>query len=310
MMSSFVRVSAGGAVGVMLLFTAACATMPIDRRAGAISAADRDAKRAVALEAQIDPARIPARAIGVLPFAVVTTDTLLQPLGYAMAEFLTTDLSRSTELQLVDRLRTEAILRELDMVDKGVVDPRGAPRVGKLVGARRLLIGDLHTIPGGNVQIDARIVDVIAGTVQNLVSASAPLDRVIDAEKILALRVFEELGVTLTPAQRIAVEQRQTTNLAATLAFGKGLDAEAHGDVGAAMASFEEASRRDAAFVAARGALASNTGSSSQRSSGAQRVLALSAQAINAPVTTKLPEAADVALATQVLTLLLTVRIF
>jgi len=292
------------------VFATACASAPINRQAAAITNADRDAKRALDRESQIDPAKIPARAIGVLPFTVDQGDTLLQPLGFAMAEFLTTDLSRSSELQIVDRLRTDAIMRELNLVDRGTVDPRTAPRVGKLVGARRLLIGDMHAEPGGSVRIDARIVDVLAGTVQNLVSATAPVDRAIDAEKALALRVFDELGITLTPAQRIAVEQKQTTNVAATVAFGKGLEAEAHGDAAAAAAHFEEAARQDVAFNAARTQLAGNSSSTSERSRGTQRVLELTASAINAPVVTKPPEAADVALASQVLTLLITVRVF
>jgi len=296
-------------LGAIVVLASGCIGATVNRQAAAITAADHDAKRALQNEARIDPAKIPARAIGVLPFAVPQSDTLLQPLGYAMAEFLTTDLSRSTELQLVDRLRTEAIMRELDMVDHGVVDPRSGPRIGKLVGARRLLIGDLHSEPDGNVRIDARVVDVLAGTVQTLVSASAPVSRVFDAEKVLALRVFEQLGINLTPAQRLAVEQRQTTNLAATVAFGKGLEAETHGDAASAATHFEEAARQDAAFTAARMQASAPAGSSTRASSTA-RVLELTAQAINAPVATKPPEVADVALTSQVLTLLISVRIF
>jgi TolB-like protein len=299
---------------VLLALCTACATAPLNRRIAAIASADNDAQRAVKTESAIDPSKIPARALGVLPFAVDAGDTLLAPLGYAMAEFLTTDLSRSNNLQMVDRLRTDAILRELDLVDKGTVDPRTAPRVGRLVGARRLLIGDLHSEPGGTVRIDARVVDVIAGTVQTLVSATAPIERAIDAEKALALRVFEQLGITLTPAQRLAVEQRQTTNLAATVAFGKGLESETRGDPTAAAALFEEAARRDASFSAARNQLAANnssgSSSSGSRTTGTQRVLSLASEAINAPVVTKPPEAADVALNASLLTILLSIRIF
>jgi TolB-like protein len=301
---------AGGALALGMVVTA-CASAPIDRRAHAIDEADRNAKRALAVEAQIDPASIPARSIGVLPFTVPTGDTLLAPLGYALADFMTTDLSRSDKLHLVDRLQTEAILRELDLVDRGVVDPRTAPRVGKLVGARRLLIGDLRPGAGNTVVFSAQLVDVLAGTVQPLVSASAPVDRAIDAEKQLALRVFEQLGVTLTPSQRVAVEQQQTTNVAAAVAYGKGLEQETRGNAAAAVASFQEAARLDAAFSAARLSLASGpTLSASSRTSPVQRVLDLSAQAINAPVTTKLPEAADAPLQSSQLLLLISVRVF
>ena len=290
---------------------AACASTPVDRRATAITDADRDARRAVTSEEQIDVARIPARSIGVLPFTVEAQDTLLLPLGHALAEFLSTDLSRSTALVVVDRLHTDAILRELSLVDKGIVDPRTGPRVGRLIGARRLLIGSVRRGARGTIDISARVVDVLGGTVQTLVAANAPLDRAIDAEKVLALRVFEELGVTLTPAQRIAIEQRQTTNLAATVAYGKGLDAESHGDAAGAAKAYQEAAQRDAAFAGARTQLAGNSSrTAGSQIGGAQRVLALSAQAINTPAGAKLPEAADAALVAKTLTLLITVRIF
>src|ERR1019366_1394166 len=162
-----------------------------------------------------------------------------EPLSYAMSDLLVDDLSQSRELHLVERQHTDAILRELDLVDAGVTDPRTAPRVGRLMGARRVLIGTVTSMPGGTVVLSARVVDVIAGTVQPLVSGSAPLARIIDAEKALAFRVFEELGITLTPAQRIAVEQRQSTNLAATLAYGRGVHADVRGDSLSAVAAFE-----------------------------------------------------------------------
>lgn len=277
----------------------------------AIGAADRDAKQAVANEARLDASRIPARSIGVLPFSVAATDTMLKPLGYALADFLTTDLSRSDRLQLVDRLHMDAIARELKLVDQGVVDPRSAPRAGRLVGARRLLIGDLSAGPNGTVVVTARLVDVIAGTVQGLVTATTPMDRTFDAEKTLALRLFEELGVTLTPTQRVAVERRETSNLAAAVAYGHGLEAEAHGDAPRAIVAFQEAARLDAAFAAARVQLAAGSPEAVRsRASSVQRVLDLSAQAINAPVTTKLPEAADAPLsAGQVIQLLINVRV-
>ena len=293
-----------------LALAGACATSPIARHATAIAESDREAKRAIAVEAKIDASKIPARSFSVLPFASASQDTLLRPLGYALSDFLISDLAYSPQLKFVERQRTEAILRELELVDQGVVDPRAAPRVGRLLGARRVLIGEITAASGDNVVLSARVVDVIAGTVEQLVSASAPMGRMIDAEKALAMRVFEELGIQLTPSQRALVEQNQTTNLAAVVAYGRGVRAEAHGDAAGAVAGFDEAVRLDAGFSAARTSLAAAQPASAQRYSSVQRVLDLSAQAINAPVATKLPEAADVPLqASQVMTLLITVRV-
>jgi len=286
-------------LGLALL--SACATNPVVRRATLITDADKAAKAALANESKLDPGKIPARTFAVTPFSVAARDTILRPLGFGMADLLANDLAKSPELRLVERTQTEAILRELSLVDEGVVDPREAPRVGRLIGARRLLIGDASRIPGGGVRLSARVVDVIAGTVQDLVHADAPLDRIIDAEKALALLLFERLGITLTPAQKLSIEQRQSTQLAALVAYGRGVQAEAKGDAAGSIAAFEEASRLDAAFSAARTQASAAPSGSSQRSSSSAsnlaRVVDLAAQGVNAPVAVKLPEAVDAPLA-------------
>jgi len=264
---------------------------------------------AIENENKLDAGKIPARSFAVLPFTVTAGDTLLEPLGFGLADLLVNDLAKSPQLRLVERLQASAILRELNLVDQGVTDPRQAPRVGRLVGARRILLGDATRASGGAVRLSARVVDVIAGTVQELVSAEAPIDRVIDAEKALAIQIFERLGITLTPAQRQRVEQRQTTQLAALVAYGRGVQAETKGDAVGATVAFEDASRLDAAFTAARTQMAAAP-AASQRASSVARVVDLSAQAINAPLTTKVPEAVDAPLATgSLLSLIFIIRV-
>jgi TolB-like protein len=293
------------------VITAACATTPVNRRATMIADADKAAKSAIEKENTIDAAKIPARTLAVLPFAVAANDTLLTPLSYGLADVLMNDLSRSPELKLVERMQTDAILRELNLVDEGITDPTQAPRVGRLIGARRLLIGDASRGAGGTVRLSARVVDVLGGTVQDLVSAEAPVDRILDAEKQLALLLFERLGIILTPAQRQRVEQRQTTQLAALVAYGRGVQSEAKGDAAGATAAFEDALRLDAGFVAARTqASGAPATSSSQRASNVTRVLDLSVAAVNAPVAVRLPEAVDAPLASgSVLSLIFTIRV-
>lgn len=285
-------------LGLVLL--TACASNPVMRRATVISDADKSAKAALANESKLDPGKIPARTFAVTPFTVATRDTLLRPLGFGMADLLANDLARSPELRLVERVQTEAIMRELSLVDEGITDPREAPRVGRLIGARRILIGNAAMIPGGGVRLSARVVDAIAGTVQDLVSADAPLDRIIDAEKALALLLFERLGITLTPSQRLSIVQRQSNQLAALVAYGRGVQAEAKGDAAGSLAAFEEASRLDAAFSTARTQASVAPSGSQQKSSSAAnmaRVVDLAAQGVNAPVAVKLPEAVDAPLA-------------
>ncbi len=289
----------------------ACASTPLKRTTSLITDADQQAKQAIASENKIDAAKIPARSFAVTPFTVAQRDTLLTPLGFGLADMLSTDLARSPQLRLVERLHTDAILRELNLVDEGVTDPRGAPRIGKLVGARRILIGSIVSAGRGTVRLQVRVVDVISGTVQELATADAPVERIIDAEKELAVLLFERLGITLTPAQRVLVEQRQTAQLAALVAYGRGVDAEARGDAVAALAAYEDAARIDVAFTAARTqATGAAPAAQQSRTSAVQRVMALSTQALNQPITTQVPEAVDAPLTTSLtVALLLVIRV-
>jgi TolB-like protein len=298
------------ATGCLVALTA-CASTPLKRTTSLITDADQQAKQAIASENKIDAAKIPARSFAVTPFSVAQRDTLLTPLGFGLADLLSTDLARSPQLRLVERLHTDAILRELNLVDEGVTDPRGAPRIGKLVGARRILIGSIMSAGRGTVRLQARVVDVISGTVQELATADAPVERIIDAEKELAVLLFERLGITLTPAQRVLVEQRQTTQLAALVAYGRGVDAEARGDAVAALAAYEDAARIDVAFTAARTqATGAAPAAQQSRTSAVQRVMALSTQALNQPITTQVPEAVDAPLTTSLtVALLLVIRV-
>jgi TolB-like protein len=297
-------------LAAFLVLLAACASNPASRRATVISDADKAAKAALASENSLDPSKIPARTFAVLPFSVEMKDTLIVPLSFGLADLLINDLSKTPELRLVERMHTNAIMRELNMVDEGITDPRQGPRVGRLVGARRLLLGSATMVGGTTMRLDARVVDVIAGTVQDVLSATAPLERVIDAEKQLALLIIERLGITLTPAQRTRIEQRQTSQLTALVAYGRGVEAETRGDALAATAAFEEASRLDVAFSVARGQLAGSAPSSSRAANSVQRVIELTTTSVNAPVTTRIPEAVDAPLARgSVLDLIFTVRV-
>ena len=213
-----------------------------------IAEAEAAAKQAIATERTINVATLPERSLGVTPFSVTSSDTLIAPLAYGLADILITDLQRSGQLQLVDRLRLDALLREVRLVEAGRVDPATAPRVGKLVGARRLVIGALSQRPGGQLAIDARIADVATGTVRPGVSATAPLADILTAEKELAIRLLEQLGINLAPAARARIEERPTGNIAALLAYSRAVRFEVQGDYPRAANEYRAALRLDPTF--------------------------------------------------------------
>jgi TolB-like protein len=186
---------------------------------------------------------------------VGTNDTTLAALSFGLADLLATDLSRSSRLTVVERLRLDAVLRELQLAGSGMVDSGTAPRVGRVVGARRLVLGAIDQLPNGNVALNAQIGDVVSGGVVTAVSAQAPLTRIFDAEAALALQITGALGITLTPAERAAIESHPTQSVAALVAYSRGVRDEAYGRYGAAAQQYQAALQSDPGFANARSRL-------------------------------------------------------
>jgi TolB-like protein len=190
--------------------------------------------------------------IGVPPFTWRGDDPRLAALGYAIADLLVTDLSQSGKLLFVERARLGEVLRETDLVRTGRVDPATAPSVGKLLGAQRLLLGSLDTLPSGEFRLGVRVADVATGLIAQALDARAPATDLLDAEKAMVFRLFDALGVTLTPAERAAVEDaRPAASLAALAAYGEGVEAELLGDRPRAYNAYLRAGTLAAGFVVA-----------------------------------------------------------
>lgn len=204
------------------------------------SAVARDAS---AVSQERDLVRTRADALGVPPFAWTGNDPQLSALGYALADLLITDLSRSGALLLVERARLGALRGELDLAAGGGIDSATAPRAGRLLQARRLVLGTVDTLPGGDFRLSARIADVETGAITNALDARADARDLLAAEKVIAYRLFDALGVTLTPAERAAIDAaRPAVSLAALVAYGEGVQAELSGDVRRAYTSYASAS--------------------------------------------------------------------
>ncbi len=261
----------------------ACAPT-VTRYAARSAAADSAVRVAISRERELQATSIPGNTVGVLPLRVRSADTSYSALGYGVAALIASDLARSNRLVIVERLRLDAVMRELDLVRSGRVDTTNAPRVGRIVGARRVIVGDLDIRPNGALQLGSTVANAASGAVDAALSGNATVNQIFDAEKAMVIRLFEALGVTLSPAERRAIEPRQTRNLAAFLAFSNGVRAEMNRDFEAAVAHYRTATRLDPGFTEA-GARATTIQGSDAPALGAtsaiDRVSSLSNELVN-----------------------------
>jgi TolB-like protein len=208
-------------------------------------------RQAVRDEESLDAAAVDPAAIGVFPFLYDGQNPELQPLSRALAELLTTDLSQTDRLRVLERSRVQFLLDELALNRTQLVDSTTAARSGRLLGAGRIVQGRID----GNdeaLRLEAALINARGSERLRTVSDEDALDRLFDLEKRIALELYASLGIELTPAERERVNQRPTQNLQAVLAFGRGLIASDGGDYSTAAREFEQAASLDAGFSAAR----------------------------------------------------------
>lgn len=208
----------------------------------------RDAVRAsLAREAALANVDPEARTVGVFPF-LTAGDTLLRPLGRALAELLTTDLGQTTRLRVVERARVQMLLDEMALGSSRYADPATAARTGHIVGAASLVQGRVE-----GSEADLAMQAVVVATTRPDTTAEAlreqgPINDLFDMEKQIAFSVYDRLGIQLTAAERERVNRRQTENVQALLAFGYGLEARDAGRFRAAADYFRRASELDPGF--------------------------------------------------------------
>jgi tetratricopeptide (TPR) repeat protein len=210
-----------------------------------------DAKRAVQQERTLGAVAGSPTTIAVMPLRFSGVDSSLRPLERGVAELLTTDLARSPKLTVLERARIQAVVDELALQGSGRTDAATNVRAGRLLRAGRLVQGSILQLDGSQLRVDAAVVDVPTTQVRGVAQGSDQMEQLFALEKRIALELFDQLGVTLTVAERNAIEQRPTRSLAAFLAYSRGLTAEDEGRYDEASRFYRDAMRLDPGFDAA-----------------------------------------------------------
>jgi TolB-like protein len=211
------------------------------------------ARRAIAQESALSTTPPAQNAIAVFPFRYVGSDPELAPLGRGLTHLMITDLGKLPRITLLERERVQALVEELALNESGRADPATGARSGRLLRAGRVIQGSLQDVVGKtDLRLDAAVVDATDASVVATGEASDQLQQLFALEKQVLFRLLDQMGMTLTPAERRALSERPTADLQAFLAFSRGLEAEDRGDFAAAEAGYSAAVARDPNFRQAR----------------------------------------------------------
>ena len=211
-----------------------------------------------------EPVKQP-RYIAVVGFENLRPGTDTDWIGAGAAETLTTKLCGVPGLVAVERSQIRKIIDEQDFQQSDLSGPSSAVKVGRLVGAERVVMGSFAA-EGDGLLFNARVVDVKTATVLNAASATGRREEVFDLFNRLAEAVIESFEkkvvvvgerpvveespqgqrIVLTDEQKRLLEKRGTTNLGAYEAYAKGVASK---DFAEAMRLFTEAIELDPQYL-------------------------------------------------------------
>jgi curli biogenesis system outer membrane secretion channel CsgG len=212
--------------------------------------------------------------VAVLYFDYEGKNPELEPLRKGLAQMLTTDVADLEAVRIVERTRLEEVLAELALGASAKIDRASAARIGKLLGAKALVLGAFFEIAGA-IRIDARIVEVETGRVVTSVGAQGKADDALACEAALADKLRSALEAfahasssegrggtsndrgTRGAASGVASrESRPKVKVSALAAYGRALSAIDRNDRGGARTALEAAVRISPGFAVAAGELA------------------------------------------------------
>ncbi len=207
-----------------------------------------EAKAALASESSIGAAAPSDNGVAVLYFRNLGKRRDLDPVRKGLADMMITDLSKVKALRVVERVRMQKMLEELDLGASGMVDEASAPRVGRLLGASRLIQGSFLDLAKETVRLDAGWVTVERDRASESSRVQGKWKAFFSLEKDLVFSVLDRLGIQPTREERDAIAPVATENFLAFLAYCRGLDFEDRGLYMDAGKEFRKAAELDPGF--------------------------------------------------------------
>ncbi|HSH69606.1 MAG TPA: CsgG/HfaB family protein [Deferrisomatales bacterium] len=179
--------------------------------------------------------------VGVLYFENHSGDAALDPFQKGLSLMLVTDLSSVEGLEVVERVRLQALVEELGLGRSGLVEAETAPRVGRLLGARWLVSGAFSAPAAETLRVDAAVLEVPKNELLSLPPVDQKLSEFFAVEKQLLFEILERVQVRLTPEAEARLRRPCSRSTTALLALSRGVVASDAGDYEQAAVEYNRA---------------------------------------------------------------------
>ncbi len=203
------------------------------------------ARQAVSMEKSMQ-AVTTGHTLAVLYFHNRSGDVNLDPLQKGLSVMLMTDLAKIKTIQLVERVKLQALAEEIGLGRSGIVAPGTAPRVGRLLGARYLIGGDFFKEELEKLRLRSDLIDVPEEKIFDQPQVLDTLDRLFALEKEMLFKIIEALKIEIPPARKKLLLEPMSTSYPALVYFFRGIDKSDQGDYEAAAMFYKKALAEDA----------------------------------------------------------------
>ena len=214
-------------------------------------------QEAIRRENSISLENIPDQSLAVLYFINLSNDPKWQPLQKGLADMIITDLSQIDDLKVIERIRLNYLMDELQLSVAGIAKEENFSRVGKLLGVRNLINGSYMITPTDEVILEANIFEISTDLMPRIANYEGNLSELFRLEKELVLKVINYFNIRLTPEKRSEIFEIPTEDMEAFINYCMGLEAMDRRDMVSAQKYFQEALYIDNDFQEAKDKLIS-----------------------------------------------------
>lgn len=151
-----------------------------------------------------------AKRLAIIYFDNSGGEPSMDKLKKGLADMLITDLSNVSMLDIVERDKLEAILKEQKLSSSKDFDPSTAAKVGKLLGAEIILTGGYFDMMG-SLRIDARFIDVETGKILKSDGVDGATSSFFKIQKQLAWKIINNMDVKISDNEKNELELKENS---------------------------------------------------------------------------------------------------
>lgn len=172
-----------------------------------------------------------------------------ESLSKGLAEILITELSQVEAIQVVERQQLNAIVEEMQLAQTGLISENTSIQVGKLLGAKFLVLGSFMAVSGKQIRVDARIVEVETGKTLMGGKSQGKDEEILKLVNVLTQSILSGLEIRMAQNR---LQQVGNTSPEAIMALSKGLEYEDAGNTRMALKWYNRALDKDKDLEVAR----------------------------------------------------------